>query len=113
MTEAPPPGWYDDPAGRHDERRWDGQRWTEDVRDAGTHATDPLVDDGPREAWEYDVTEMKESFFGKTPSAALQRTLNEKGARGWRYKGMVGGDVTGTFGGKKDGWMLVMERRRP
>jgi hypothetical protein len=28
-----PMGWYSDPLGTHKERRWDGSRWTDEVRD--------------------------------------------------------------------------------
>jgi hypothetical protein len=27
-----PAGWYDDPSGRHSERRWDGSAWTDETR---------------------------------------------------------------------------------
>ena len=30
---GPTPGWYPDPSGRHSARWWDGQTWTNDVRD--------------------------------------------------------------------------------
>ena len=33
------PGWYSDPTGHHAHRRWDGQRWTDEVRDV---STDPV-----------------------------------------------------------------------
>ena len=34
MTDAlPPPGWYDDPAGAHGSRWWDGTSWTDHVRE--------------------------------------------------------------------------------
>lgn len=43
---APPPaspgGWHADPAGRHEQRYYDGQAWTEHVVDAGVQSTDPL-----------------------------------------------------------------------
>jgi hypothetical protein len=40
---APPVGaWHPDPAGRHELRWWDGQRWTESVSDGGATSTDPL-----------------------------------------------------------------------
>ena len=36
MADAPPPpppGWYDDPAGQHGSRWWDGAGWSDHVRD--------------------------------------------------------------------------------
>lgn len=39
MTAA---GWHPDPSGRHQFRWWDGNRWTDQVADAGVVATDPL-----------------------------------------------------------------------
>lgn len=38
-----PAGWYADPCGRHELRRWDGQDWTEYVSRAGQLAIDPPV----------------------------------------------------------------------
>jgi uncharacterized membrane protein len=37
-----PAAWHPDPAGKHDHRWWDGQRWTEHVADAGVASVDPL-----------------------------------------------------------------------
>jgi hypothetical protein len=31
-------GWYPDPSGRHTSRMWNGQAWTDQVRDTGTDA---------------------------------------------------------------------------
>ena len=42
-TPQPEPGWYPDPAGRHEHRWWDGVGWTEDVSSHGRPATDPLT----------------------------------------------------------------------
>ncbi len=39
-----PAAWHPDPAGKHDHRWWDGQRWTEHVADAGVASIDPLPD---------------------------------------------------------------------
>lgn len=39
---TPPPGWHPDPVGRHQQRWWDGGRWTDHVADAGATALDPL-----------------------------------------------------------------------
>lgn len=40
--DLPPFGWYPDPSGRHEQRYWDGTRWTEQVSDGGQQAVDPL-----------------------------------------------------------------------
>lgn len=37
-----PAGWYDDPAGRHDYRYFNGRSWTADVADDGRRFVDPL-----------------------------------------------------------------------
>jgi putative membrane protein len=39
---AAPPGWYSDPAGRHELRFWNDDHWTEHVSNAGSTAIDPL-----------------------------------------------------------------------
>jgi len=36
------PGFFDDPIGRHEQRYWDGVRWTEHVKEAGVRFIDPL-----------------------------------------------------------------------
>ena len=41
-----PPAWYPDPFGRHETRRWDGQRWTEHVASHGRQAVDPPTGGG-------------------------------------------------------------------
>ena len=43
-----PPGWYADPARRHEYRYWDGNQWAEQVSDAGTVSSD--APDGYRPA---------------------------------------------------------------
>jgi hypothetical protein len=35
-------GWFPDPAGRHDQRYWDGSTWTDAVVSNGQPGTDPL-----------------------------------------------------------------------
>lgn len=40
-SDASSASWQQDPFGRHDERWWDGQRWTERVRTAGAPGIDP------------------------------------------------------------------------
>ncbi|MGH2703948.1 MAG: CPBP family glutamic-type intramembrane protease [Actinomycetota bacterium] len=39
---APAPGWYPDPGGRHEDRYWDGSAWTLGISDRGVVAEDPL-----------------------------------------------------------------------
>jgi hypothetical protein len=41
--DLPPFGWYPDPSGRHQQRYWDGTRWTDQVTDDGEQAVDPLA----------------------------------------------------------------------
>ncbi len=36
------PGFFEDPMGRHELRYWDGNRWTEYVKERGERFTDPL-----------------------------------------------------------------------
>ncbi len=36
------PDWYLDPTNRHEQRYWDGSRWTEHVRDGSSTTTDPV-----------------------------------------------------------------------
>ena len=40
--DARSPGFFDDPIGRHEQRYWDGSRWTEHVKDDGARFIDPL-----------------------------------------------------------------------
>ena len=40
---AAPGGWHPDPAGRHEQRYYDGTAWTDHVVDAGVQSTDPLA----------------------------------------------------------------------
>lgn len=35
-----PSGWYADPTGRHEKRRWTGLRWTDEVEDGGVASVD-------------------------------------------------------------------------
>ncbi|HUP72430.1 MAG TPA: phospholipid scramblase-related protein [Acidimicrobiales bacterium] len=37
-----PPGWFPDPLGRHEQRYWDGQQWTEHVASHGRQSVDPV-----------------------------------------------------------------------
>lgn len=42
-VNTPAPGWHTDPTARHEERFFDGQRWTSQVRD-GTVMTEDLLE---------------------------------------------------------------------
>ncbi|MEZ5265809.1 MAG: DUF2510 domain-containing protein [Acidimicrobiales bacterium] len=37
-----PPGWYPDPAGRHEYRWWDGTTWTDQAASGGRNVVDPI-----------------------------------------------------------------------
>ncbi len=39
---GPPPGWYGDPSGRHQQRYWDGATWTDHVVSNNVQSIDPL-----------------------------------------------------------------------
>jgi len=39
--DAPPAAWYPDPTDRHQQRFWDGARWTHNVADDGSVSTEP------------------------------------------------------------------------
>lgn len=39
-SDQRPAAWYPDPTGQHQHRWWDGERWTDQVGDAGVAATD-------------------------------------------------------------------------
>ncbi len=43
MADGSAAGWYADPQGRHEQRYWDGNGWTDHVSDAGTAGTDPVA----------------------------------------------------------------------
>jgi hypothetical protein len=70
-----PAAWHPDPAGKHDHRWWDGQRWTEHVADAGVASIDPLP------AAPGDTTAASADDPGAT-GAAAGSTDADAGARG-------------------------------
>jgi hypothetical protein len=41
VPSGPAPQWAGDPSGRHQQRYWDGARWTEHVSDGGVTSVDP------------------------------------------------------------------------
>ena len=41
-TQASGAGWHPDPTGRHQQRYWDGQTWTDAVSDGGQQSNDPF-----------------------------------------------------------------------
>ncbi len=51
----PPANWYPDPTGRHDQRYWDGEQWTEHVFTDGVQGIDPLDQSMTDEADETDA----------------------------------------------------------
>jgi len=40
-STSTPPAWFPDPLGRHEQRYWDGQQWTEHVSSHGRQSVDP------------------------------------------------------------------------
>ncbi|HYN36914.1 MAG TPA: DUF2510 domain-containing protein [Actinomycetota bacterium] len=42
-AQSSPPGWYQDPTGRHERRFWDGSNWSENVSDRGVTGVDVFV----------------------------------------------------------------------
>src|SRR5688500_17736240 len=44
--DVPEPGWYPDPAGKHEHRYWDGTQWSDQVSDAGKTSTDAMPEGG-------------------------------------------------------------------
>ncbi len=40
MSNQPAPNWYPDPSGKHEQRYWDGARWTDRVMNAGAESSD-------------------------------------------------------------------------
>lgn len=91
MPEA---AWHPDPTGRHEQRYWDGTRWTEHVADGGSTSTDPL-DATPRPQATQDSTEPTLSSghaLGATvdaPRPAVTRGAAPAAGRG------VGGGLMG------------------
>ena len=47
QPSAYPANWYPDPAGRHELRFWDGERWTDHVSSQGRQGVDPLQSPPP------------------------------------------------------------------
>ena len=54
-TQTSGAGWHPDPSGRHQQRYWDGQAWTDAVADGGQQSTDPFTAAPPGAAPQYGV----------------------------------------------------------
>jgi Protein of unknown function (DUF2510) len=96
---AVPAGWYEDPAGRHQYRYWNGARWTDDVADAGTASIDPLGPAG-----------------GTDQSSYLQRLKNDFGVDyaedGWGFEGgKVISDLVDQFSVPEVCWGVLINVR--
>lgn len=48
---TPVAGWYPDPIGRHEQRYWDGARWTDHGADLGIDRLDGRTASAEEEAW--------------------------------------------------------------
>lgn len=71
-----PPAWHRDPSGRHELRWWDGEAWTDRVRDGDAVGTDPPVPT--------DVVESVES----APSTDTTTGQEADGADGGDFAGL-------------------------
>ena len=66
-------GWLPDPAGRHEHRYHDGQRWTDHVADAGNASTDPYV----------EVARSQEQLKESLAKISKWSDKHMQGAAGW------------------------------
>ena len=70
-------GWHPDPSGRHQQRYWDGQAWTNAVADGGQQSSDPFTG-APAQTAGYGVMPAGSyplSSKGKRFGAALLEAL--------------------------------------
>lgn len=77
---APEPGWFQDPAGNHESRWWDGEAWTARVADAGRTSPDPLTEQypAPGAAADPEPTEQSPNDGADgTPAASTEATAEE------------------------------------
>jgi uncharacterized protein YxjI len=68
------PGWYPDPAGRHEYRYWDGALWTDQVASHGRQGVDPVHGAAPKmptvnRPTEKVVRDVERSGLGTEPAA--------------------------------------------
>src|SRR5215831_470417 len=76
-----PAGWYDDPAGRHEKRYWDGTGWTAGVYDGGVTVTDPPGSPGtPVTASTEPLLVAADAPAGNAPAGAVPGTSVPAGA---------------------------------
>lgn len=73
--DAPPGVWYADPYGEATERKWDGHKWTKDVR--GVRSASP-VDSRPRRS----ITRGVEAAYAKAKAAGGEQTFTCYRCRG-------------------------------
>ncbi|PWU58337.1 hypothetical protein DLE60_22245 [Micromonospora globispora] len=67
--QAPQPGWYVDPSGRHEYRYWSGAAWTEHVVDRGEPSVEPFP---PRQR------RQKSGHEGSQPAARLEPEVDNE-----------------------------------
>jgi hypothetical protein len=95
-----PAAWHPDPAGKHDHRWWDGERWTEHVADAGRAAVDPMGHDAPPPA---DGPGTSTGDAGATGGDAGGGGLAGASAGGWAQGAADQGRDPDAGGGLADG----------
>ena len=94
------PGWFPDPAGRHEYRWWDGERWTVQVADNGFPSIDhgpqrtvtPVEQHTPRQrsqpsttGWESDPRYSGQSWAKSTASTAAPSVPRSSAKRSWIF----------------------------
>jgi len=72
------PAWHGDPFARHEQRWWDGAKWTEKVSDSGVRSIDPPgIDPAPTAATREEPAQpiVDAHLPIKPPAAAPQLTF--------------------------------------
>jgi hypothetical protein len=123
--DPPVEGWYRDPLGAHDERKWDGAKWTPYTRRAGqapdagrAAAANAAVEPFRGAKWEYHFENlvMSERWSAKRQaeeSARFQNRLNSLGAQGWELVSYGPVGVHGSMSGKQRGTAYIGIFKRP
>lgn len=72
MTDQSP-RWERDPTGRHEQRYWDGEKWTDHVADGGTTAVDPVIATAAQSGAE-EPTQPAQAIDATVAMPSIERT---------------------------------------